>query len=255
MEHIIGVTNGSLHILEGTVTFHSDKSQNNISMKVPYNDTYSWEHDDIRACMKWMGQVFTDFEMMHYFLKYCASCLCNNNNNDQTISVWIGKGSNSKTMLMKLFEATFKTIKLDHDLISTTTSASSDHFQKIMNLLCQVRFFTEYDSELVIDTKVVQHISSPGSPKLIFICNRLPEFSDDGFIQNTVLLPFLSTWVHKASKDEILQYSERKFQIDPYFRKQIPKLAPAFLWILVQYYPEFYKEGLVRPKCLIQYLT
>src|SRR5690606_39029632 len=102
------VTNGVLEVNGNTVEFRPSKPQDYISkcVNIPYHSSYSNDHPQVRECYKWFGQVFTDKDMLHHFLKFCASCL-RGGNNDKIFPIWTGDGDNSKSMMVKLFESTF----------------------------------------------------------------------------------------------------------------------------------------------------
>jgi hypothetical protein len=92
--------------------------------------------------------------------------------------------------------------------------------------------------------------------KMILVCNKVPIIPNaDSAVQNrTRLFPFLSTWDLKdIPEEEEEQYSERKFKMDPFFEFRIPILAPAFLWIMAQYYPHYIFEGLNDPQIVIEH--
>ena len=43
--------------------------------------------------------------------------------------------------------------------------------------------------------------------------------------------------------------------MDPFFEKQIPAMAPAFMWYLVQMYGKYRREGLQEPELVTQSTT
>ena len=58
----------------------------------------------------------------------------------------------------------------------------------------------------------------------------------------------MSTWILNAPKTEAEQFEKRLFKRDPFFNRQIPDLAQAFIWLLVQKFPEYVEHGLEVPK-------
>jgi hypothetical protein len=90
--------------------------------------------------------------------------------------------------------------------------------------------------------------------KMILICNKVPVIANaDKAIKNrTRIFPYLSTWSMDAPEDEREQYEQRKFKMDPTFERRIPVLAPAFLWIMAQYYPHYSSQGLVDPEIVTE---
>jgi phage/plasmid-associated DNA primase len=95
--------------------------------------------------------------------------------------------------------------------------------------------------------------------KLILICNNVPIIpnADQAVKNRLIIIPFLSTWVDKNShvlpKSRKKQYKHRIFPSDPLFCTKLSRMAPAFLWVMVQYYPIYRKEGLVPPEIIRQH--
>ena len=86
--------------------------------------------------------------------------------------------------------------------------------------------------------------------KLILMCNKVPAIPTGGkaMKNRTLLLPFMSTWILNAPKTEAEQFEKRLFKRDPFFNRQIPDLAQAFIWLLVQKFTECVEHGLEVPK-------
>jgi len=84
---------------------------------------------------------------------------------------------------------------------------------------------------------------------LILIANKIPIIpgADKAIINRFRAVPFLSTWVMNAPKSEEEQFEKRTFQIDRTFSDKIPGMAPAGLWVFIQYYGKYKEEGLIEP--------
>ena len=91
--------------------------------------------------------------------------------------------------------------------------------------------------------------------KLWLYCNKVPIIpNSDKAVKNRLrILPYLSTWVDDAPESEEEQMKQRKFKKDPLFENLIPSLAPAFLWILIEYFEKYTSEGLDEPKIIKDY--
>jgi phage/plasmid-associated DNA primase len=87
---------------------------------------------------------------------------------------------------------------------------------------------------------------------MILVCNRVPkiENADTAVKRRTKLFPFESTWVTEAPKTEEEQIRQRLFQINKDFEHSIPFLANGFLWLLVKFYPIYFKENLIEPEII-----
>ena len=62
-----------------------------------------------------------------------------------------------------------------------------------------------------------------------------------------MVLGFSSYWSENAPKSLDEQYKTKHFMMDPLFEKQIPEMAPAFLYYLVKMFAVYRKEGMVEP--------
>ncbi|MEM2986522.1 MAG: hypothetical protein QXV60_00275 [Nitrososphaerota archaeon] len=266
--NLVGVSNGVLEILKDKVIFRSSKPEDYISMStnIPYN-YYSWNDPLVKECMKWFSQVFTDKDLLHHFLKFASSCL-KGRNSDKVFPIWTGEGDNSKSMIVKLFEHTFSSycVKLPVSLLNERNIRSSNPTPQLARTkFTKIAFLDEPEDDIPIhkssikrytggDSFFARFLHDNGNDiqatfKLVLICNRIPSIPNaDKAIKNRIkIFPFLSTWVDDAPEDEDEQYKQRKFRKDPFFENRIPTLAPAFLWILTEYYPFYYKEGLSDP--------
>lgn len=234
---------------------------------LPYLKDLTWESDLVQRLMRWMRQVFVDESLRDYFLKMSASCL-KGRNSDKIFPIWTGDGNNSKSMIVKLFEACFGTycIKFPTSVITGKRTQSSAPMPEMARAKStRIAIIQEPDDDEVIRGGMLKELTGGDSFfaralhdnggdvqamfKLILMCNKIPPIPTGGkAVKNrTRILPFMSTWVHNAPDDEAEQYSRRLFKMDPFFEKQIPNLAKAFMWVMVQYYPRYMNEGLAEP--------
>lgn len=266
---LTGVTNGVLEVSGVHVLFRNAKPEDYISMctNIPFHSTYSWQHPLVMECMKWFGQVFTDKALLHHFLKFSASCL-KGRNSDKIFPIWTGEGDNSKSMIVKLFEATFNSycIKFPVAMLSEKAmNASGPTPQLARAKATRVAFLDEPEDDVPMHKGTIKRYTGGDSFfarllqdnggdvqatfKMILMCNKVPIIPNaDRAIKNrTRLFPFMSTWVDDPPEDEAHQYEQRRFRKNAMFERRIPILAPAFLWIMSQYYPYYVNEGLVDP--------
>jgi phage/plasmid-associated DNA primase len=234
---------------------------------LPYLKDLTWESDIVVRLMRWMRQVFVDESLRDYFLKMSASCL-KGRNSDKIFPIWTGEGNNSKSMIVKLFEACFGTycIKFPTSVITGKRTQSSAPMPEMARAKStRIAIIQEPDDDEVIRGGMLKELTGGDSFfaralhdnggdvqamfKLILMCNKIPPIPTGGkAVKNrTRILPFMSTWVTNAPEDEAEQYSRRLFKMDPFFEKQIPNLAKAFMWVMVQYYPRYMNEGLSEP--------
>ena len=86
-----------------------------------------------------------------------------------------------------------------------------------------------------------------GPFQIMHVCNNIRFSNVDNAIKNrTCFIPCLSTFTDNTSQEA------RKFKKDPLFYQRIPMLAPAFLWIMTQYYSHYATEGLNKPSIITE---
>lgn len=266
---LTGVTNGILEVCGNVIVFRRAKPEDFISMctNIPYNVNMTWEHPLVKECMKWFSQVFTDRELLHHFLKFSASCL-KGKNSDKLFPIFTGDGDNSKSMIVKLFEATFNSYCIKFDIANVTgktMNASGPTPQLARAKSTRIAFMDEPEDDVGMNKGVLKRwvggdsffsrlLQDNGGDiqitfKLVLTCNKVPIIpnADKAIKNRTRLFPYMSTWVDDAPDDEAEQLRTRKFKKNPFFERRIPILAPAFLWIMSQYYPYYVNEGLHDP--------
>lgn len=267
---LTGVMNGVIELRENQAIFRAGKPEDNISMCTnnPFHENFTWNHPLVIECMKWIGQVFIEKELKHHFLKFASSCL-KGKNSDKIFPIWTGDGDNSKSMIVKLFESTLNVycIKFPVALLSEKSMNSSGPSPQLARAKStRVAFLDEPEDDIPMQKGTIKRYTGgdsffarqlqenggdiQASFKMILMCNKVPIIPNaDKAIKNRArIFPFMSTWVDDPPTTESEQYEKRKFKKNPAFERRIPQLAPAFLWIMVQYYPYYYSEGLIDPQ-------
>lgn len=274
---LTGIIGGVLEVIGPQIVFRAAKLEDYVSMntELPYNLHYSHDHPLVKECMEWLRQIFVEPELLHYFLKFAASGL-EASNIDKIFPIFSGGGNNSKTMLVKLFEATFGAYCTKVD-VSVATDKRSDskaaNPQMAATKNTRFVFMDEPEEDAPMNKAMLKVVSGDDSMRwrqlydnggvflatfiMILICNKVPIIPNaDKAIKNRVrIFPFLSTWDENAPDDPAEQRELRLFKLDTNFRKRIPALAAAFLWILVDYYPKYALEGLNEPQVVTDYTT
>lgn len=266
---ITGVTNGVLEVQNDSILHRAAKPEDFVSMSmgVPFHSIYSWSHPLVQKCMRWFGQVFTDRLLLHHFLKFASSCL-KGRNSDKIFPIFTGEGDNSKSMIVKLFESTFASYCIKFDISNVTgrnNNASGASPQLARAKATRVAFMDEPEDDVPMhkgiikkwvggDSFFARFLHDNGGDtavtfKLVLTCNKVPIIpnADTAIKNRTRLFPFLSTWVDDPPEDEQEQARLSRFKKNPFFERDIPVMAPAFLWIMTEYYPRYAIEKLVDP--------
>jgi len=215
------------------------------------------------------GRKIRDYSLMNCSLKMFSSTL-RSRNSDKIFPILTGIGDNSKSMLKKAMEAIFGPYCVNLPTSALTKGAgksgnASPEFARIATAK-QVWAQETDDGDTLRngpiklltggDTFFARALHDNGGDKqanflLFLMCNKVPQIpSCDKAVKNRVrIFPFLGTWKkrHMCSADEEEQFDERVYPMDPFFEDRISDLAPAFLWVLVQYYAIYRSEGLAEP--------
>lgn len=270
---LTGVTNGIIDISSGKFKFRNSKPEDFISMStnIPYQINFNWENKLVKECLEWIGKVFTNNNLKEHFLKFSASAL-KAKNTDKIFPIWTGEGDNSKSFIVKLFESTFNSycIKFPVSMFNEKTTSSSNATPQLARAKStRLVFIDEPEDDLPIhkgiikrytggDSFFARHLNENGNEvkasfTMVLMCNKVPIIpnADKAIINRTKIFPFTSTWVSNPPEDIEEQYKQRLFLKDPSFEQKISTLAPAFLWILSQYWEKYIQEGLIDPDIVV----
>jgi P4 family phage/plasmid primase-like protien len=268
--NLTGVANGVLEIFNDNIEFRAAKPEDYVSMStnIPFKDDLSWDHPLVAECMTWFRKVFHHDALIFYFLRFASSCLYGKNS-DKVFSVWTGVGNNSKSMIVKLFEATLGAYCIKFPITMLTekggnASGPSPQLARAKNK--RVAFMDEPDEDVSMNRSTIKKLTGGDSFfarllhdnggdieatfKLILSCNKVPIIpgADPAVKRRMHITPYDSRWVDNAPEGEKEQMESRLYKLDSRFERQIPPLAPAFLWIMFQYYSEYAAHGLQIPQ-------
>lgn len=243
------------------------------STYMTYRSDFTWQHPLVVKFLNWMGQVFPNKELCHYFLKDMASFLYGRNA-EKLLRAWSGQGDNSKTMVAKLLQLVLGAYCVDFppSMLTGKSLGSSGPSPELAQAEgAHVGFVPETEHDEKIREGTVKRFTGGdrffarfckqdgGSLeaffKIIIMCNTIPEFTAiSKALRNRFLyIPFLATWTDDAPDDPAEQYRQRKFKKNIYFENELPELAQAAAWVMVQYYSIYKKEGLKAPPIVVQY--
>jgi phage/plasmid-associated DNA primase len=272
----MGMMDGVVEVVEKKATHRPGKPEDFITKKakIYYDHKMTWEHPSVQRTLKWIRQIFVDDELKEYFLNVCASFL-KGRNSEKKFHVWSGEsGDNSKSMIVKLLQATFGDYCVDMpvSVISGKETQSNAPTPELAQAKCaHIAIMAEPDEKEDLKGGKIKRItggdrffgrflnqnggSIENTFKAILMCNVIPAIPTGGqAMENRMeVIPFLSKWVKNAPATEEEQFAQRLFPIDPHFERHMPALAPAFMWILVNYYPKYATAGLMVPKVVKDY--
>jgi len=268
---------GIIDLRGGVGTVRPGKPQDYITKttRYPYPSTYTWETPNVKKVLEYIAQVFRNISLRKYFWRLVSSLLLSGNN-DKIFPIFSGGGDNSKSILVRLIESALGNyaVKLPTSLITEKrTAADSATPTLIHSRGAKVAFLQEPNPKDSIQSGTVKELTGNDSIYVrdlfqkgakivemeitvvpILIANKIPVIPDcqKAIWNRTRVLDFLSIWTSDAPDDEMEQFKQGIFKIDTFFDRKISSMAPAFLWIMVQKYAEYYEHGLNDPKEVLQ---
>jgi len=268
---LIGLENGVIELVEGKAVIRPGKPEDFVTKTtgIYINEKMSYDHPQLRELKDWIKKVFPDKDLRHYFWKFAASCL-KGRNQDKIFLIWTGEGNNSKSMVVKLFEQAFGSycFKIPVSSLSGRRSAGAATPEYARSKSTRIGFFQEPGKTKPLHDDAVKKACSGDSEyyrnlydtgreitmtyKTVLMCNSIPVIinADKAIENRVVVLPFNSFWSEDAPDDPEEQKRLHNYKLDPFFEFKIPKMAPAFLWYIVQYYEKYAQEGLKPPKAM-----
>ena len=273
--NLMGCLNGIIETLDKKAVFRDGKPEDYVSKStgVFFHHNMNKKNPLYIKLISWLQKCFPDKELLNHFGKLMGASL-SGKNSDKIFPIHTGCGNNSKSMIKKLIEATFG----NYIITLTTGTFTNDRRgggnadpSMARSKFAHFAFIQEPDSDKPLKSGILKEMTggdkffarflhSNGSEidpmfTLHMQCNTIPIIPQcDQAIKNRVrVLPYLSQWVKNPPKDPDDQFRERKFLMDPFFEKQIPEMAPAFLFHCIEMYAVYKREGLKDPPIVLQH--
>lgn len=265
---LMGCTNGVIQTLDKKAVFRDGKPEDYVSKStgVTWKHDMSEKHPSYIKLLSWLTKVFPDKDLLNHVSKLFASCL-RGKNADKKFPILTGKGNNSKSMIKKLLDCAFGSYIITIPTGVFTGNKSSGGADPCISRSksSHIAFVQEPDADTPLRSGTIKEFSggdsfytrtlfSEGgeiSPMftLMLMCNSVPIIPacDAAIKKRVMILGFSSYWSENAPKSIEEQYKNKHFLMDPLFEKQIPEMAPAFLYYLVKMFAVYRKEGMIEP--------
>ena len=228
-----------------TCYFRSANCQdiNLISCGYDYKE-YSWEDPDVKFCMEYLEKVFVDKEIREYFITYCSSFL-EAGNKDKIFAIFSGMGKNSKYMVELLLESCFGCY-----LVKTRKNKDNSKINLDEKIPIRIKVLQENWETDQLDNEISKQLREN---KTILVCNKIPRIDNNNIalINSLRVINFESTFSHTYPDTIEEQFEKKIFPLDPVFYNKISSMTKPFMWILVQKYSDYKKNGLVTPESVI----
>lgn len=267
--HLIGFDNGVYDLRKDD--FRAGRPEDYISMStnIEYHE-YNWEDDDVVAVMEFVSQVLPDEDERDYVLILLASFL-NGNNRNEKFHIWTGSGGNGKSKLIELYQLAIGDYGCNIPIsLLTNKRKESGQASPEMAKLKGRRFavLQEPDVHTRINVGLMKEMTGGDTitaralykepvefkpqVKMILTCNHLPElpYDDEATWRRVRSVEFKSRFVNANEVDPNNKYSHPK---DEELSEKFEYWAESFMWILIQYYDKWRKNGLREPASVIAF--
>jgi phage/plasmid-associated DNA primase len=266
--NLIACNNCVLECIDNGIIYREGRLQDYItkSTKIDFPTTYSIKHPKVQFMLKYYGQVHTDKELCHFFLKTLGS-LMKGGNNEKFFINWIGEANASKSQVLKFLKAALgdycvsafpnHAITLNINANSgkpepgierakgarVAVAAETDRSEKWH--VGHIKKFTSGDD---YDNRGLHEKGGERSASFQLIAMSNIDLdapnADEAYYLRYVKIPFNSKWVDNAPATEEEQYAQRRFPIDLTFSTKISSHAQAQLFLMYYYYSIYKQEGI-----------
>ena len=243
-----------------------------LQMGVPYLDHFTWDHPEVKEVMSFFRKVLYHDDLINFALKHKSTC-CVGGNLDKLCMILIGETAhNGKTTTQKLDKHTFGTYcgKLPLGAVVGRTPDGGaadpanartkgqrmvwiDEANQTQNFNFSFLKTVTGNDEIWARPLYSQGFIFTPQYKLFMPLNVPPgaKTSDSGVWERMALLPHESRFVVNPPADEDEQWRSRTFRADPFIENRLKELAPAYFWILTQYWVKYKQEGLTKPEAVV----
>lgn len=268
--NIMGVRNGILEIGDSGILFREGKPEDYVlrQSRVKHK-RYTWKSRKVKWVMKWFNQMNPKKENMDYFGK-SLSINFEGGNRPKKATFIVGPTGGGKsalvTFMSRIFEGYESTlpesqITVTHNddkkgpdpYLAAAINSNIAWIHELMGIIDPKKFKMLTGKDFILARFLGENGTKTSRKprfKLISTSNFLPIFqnSDSSIIDRVIILMMHSRWIENAPKSEEEQMKQRKFPRDNNFEDKFDSNISAGLWVLMQYYNRYRKEGLDMPK-------
>lgn len=259
---LIGFDNGVYDL--NRLEFRDGRPEDYISYSTNINYNEFSPDDQLLSDVKeFFNKVITNEKVREYVLTLLASFL-NGYTAEERFHIWTGSGSNAKSKTIELFELAFGDYccKLPITLLTQKRAASNSATSEIARakgkrFAClqepdekeniNVGLMKELTGGDKIQARLIYKEPIEFKPqfKMILTCNHLPKIpSDDGGTWRRLrVVEFTSKFVDNPDPNE-----PNQFPIDYTLADKLPTWGEALMYLLIEYYKVYKRQGLKEPK-------
>lgn len=275
---LLGAKNCVIELGKEKAFARAGKPEDFITKKigVRFKKRYNWGHKDVKDLLLYLRQVFPNADINHHMKKDIASILYGRNA-EKKFRVWIGDTNGSKSIYQKIIRTMLGEYYCDlpPEFYSAQQKSSGGPNPELAQTEdARVGFSAEPDDDMSIKAPRIKRITGGDSMfarncnqdggsiettfKPILVLNNVPEVTgmEEATKTRFSMIPYESRWLRPEEIDNLdFEFPEdieeqikiKTFAMDEKFDDNIPKLAGALLWLAVQYFEIYIKEGLKDP--------
>ena len=259
--NLIGFENGIYDLAE--LEFRDGLPEDYISYSTRINYIgFDDDEEDIVNVKEFMSQVLPKKAVREYVFTLLGSFLSGKNINEK-FHIWTGCGGNGKSKLIELFEYCFGDYccKLPVKLLTESRGRAEGATPALVRTKGK-RFacLQEPDKYEEINVGLMKELTGNDTIiarglhkdpvefkpqfKMVLTCNDLPKVSanDRGTWRRISVVEFISKFVDEPDPNEPYE-----FKIDDTLEEKLKLWPEAFMYLLIEYYKKFKKNGIKEP--------
>lgn len=280
-EYLIAFENGVLDFTETVKSakedykapiFRDGKPEDKITISTGYDyNVYTYDDPIVQDVIVHFKKVLTNTNVRNYFWRYASSILVGKNR-DKVLPFFTGpRGNNGKSITISMFEKALGDYckKVSYSMLTQTrVSSGAPTPDLVMCQYARMVVCQEADANVKIAAGSVKELTGNDSMqmrrmfsesenfipffKICCVSNHAPPYDpkEDALLNRIKIVEFNSLFTHKEKcpETEEEQYKQRIFPMDTKFDEKIKHMYKAFMWLMVQHYEHYHKEGLNEPK-------
>lgn len=269
------VKNGVLCVNDKEIRFRAGKPQDYLvkSFGAAYDETYSWQHPKVKEVMDWSFITFIDKDIITFHWKFLASLL-RGGNTDKKVLIWSGPTANNMKSTWQKYASIICGEKYTSMPMNFYTmgkgSANNATPAETRRENCRLTISEEPENKVPLMPSILKSVSGNDDQyarelyaegriisyqdKILIVCNYPPPVAHEAAIEERIInLEFGSkcVWNPPPTRDE--QIEQRLFHRDPLFDRKLPGMIDAGLWIMVQMFPIYAREGISQqPRAIVE---
>jgi phage/plasmid-associated DNA primase len=250
-------------------------------MGVSYRSEYDYNNRDVKDVLQYLRQVFPIKEVFEFVKKDIAAMLYGRNS-EKFFRMWIGETNGSKSIFQMMLKRMFGDYYRDlpNEYYSGTRTNPSGPSPELAQLPgARIIFSTEPDAGINFRADKIKLITGGDSTfgracnenggsinpsyNAVIVMNRIPNISnlDEATKERCVMIPYEGRWLKEEEEDDDMEVPEtleeqlkkKLYRRDKHFEKQVPRLAMALLWLSVEYYTIYKRDGHDKPRYMVDY--